>query len=85
MSFTNPACTSFALVGAEKFECIFLNDFRWCPVIIKWSVEGQLVHLPAPKSHYAKDIVFNSDTPIFATGKNPILFIKNGAIDERVR
>lgn len=88
-TFCNPACTSFAWVGAEKSECIFLNDFRWCPAIIQWSVflllleAGQLVHLPAPKSHYAKDIVFNSDTPIFATGKNPIMFIKNGAIDER--
>ena len=87
-TFSNPASTSFAWVGAEKAECIFLNDFRWSPAIIQWHdllllLEGQLVHLPAPKSHYAKDIVFNSDTPIFATSKNPIMLIKNGAIDER--
>ena len=87
-TFSNPASTSFAWVGAEKAECIFLNDFRWSPAIIQWHdllllLEGQLVHLPAPKSHHAKDIVFNSDTPIFATSKNPIMLIKNGAIDER--
>ena len=64
--------------GAEQAECIFLNDFRWSPAVIQWHdfllmLEGQLVHLPAPKSHYAKDIVFEKDTPIFATGKNPII------------
>ena len=41
------------------------------------------MHLPAPKSHYAKDIVFNADTPVFATGKNPIVFVKNGSLDEK--
>ena len=87
-TFSNPACTSFAWVGAEKAECIFLNDFRWSPCIIPWHdllllLEGQLVHLPAPKSHYAKDIVFDKDTPIFATGKNEIIFVKSGAVDDK--
>ena len=86
-TFSNPACTSFAWVGAEKAECIFLNDFRWSPCIIPWHdlllLEGQLVHLPAPKSHYAKDIVFDKDTPIFATGKNEIIFVKSGDIDDK--
>ena len=87
-TFSNPATTSFAWVGAEKAECIFLNDFRWSTSVIQWHdflllLEGQLVHLPAPKTHYAKDIAFNKDTPIFATGKNPIVFVKNGAIDEK--
>lgn len=87
-TFSNPASTSFAWVGAEKAEIIFLNDFRWSQAIIPWHdllllLEGQLVHLPAPKSHYAKDIVFNQDTPIFATGKNPIVFVKNSVLDEK--
>ena len=87
-TFSNPASTSFAWVGAEKAECIFLNDFRWSPSVIQWHdflllLEGQLVHLPAPKTHYARDIVFDKDTPIFATGNNPIVFVKNGAIDEK--
>ena len=33
-TFTNPASSSFAWVGAEKAECIFLNDFRWSASII---------------------------------------------------
>ena len=87
-TFRNPACTSFAWVGAEQAECIFLNDFRWSPQVISWNdmlllLEGQLVHLPAPKTHFAKDIAFEKDTPIFCTGKYPIVFIKNGVIDER--
>jgi len=87
-TFSNPASTSCAWVGAEKAEILFLNDFRWTPAVIQWHdflllLEGQLVHLPAPKSHYAKDIAFTGDTPIFATGKNPIVFIKNGALDDK--
>ena len=87
-TFSNPASTSFAWVGAERAEILFLNDFRWTPSVIQWHdflllLEGQLVHLPAPKSHYAKDIAFTGDTPIFATGKNPIVFVKNGALDEK--
>ena len=55
-TFSNPACTSFAWVGAEKAEVLFLNDFRWSSSVIQWHdflllLEGQLVHLPAPKSH----------------------------------
>ena len=62
-------------------------DFRWSQAIIPWHdlmllLEGQLVHPPAPKTHFAKDICFACDTPIFATGKNPICFVKNGSIDD---
>lgn len=86
--FTNPASTSFAWVGAEEAEVLFLNDFRWSPQIISWHdlllmLEGQLVHLSAPKSYYAKDLAFDGDTPIFATSKYPLVLVKNGAIDER--
>ena len=87
-TFCNPACTSYAWEGAEEAECIFLNDFRWSQQIIQWHafllmLEGQMVHLPAPKTHYAKDIVFDKDTPIFCTGKQPFGYIKNGVIDQR--
>jgi len=87
-TFSNPACTSFAWVGAQEAECIFLNDFRWSPQVIQWHdfllmLEGQLVHLPAPKTHYARDIIFEKDTPIFCTGKQPFIYIKNGVIDQR--
>ena len=86
-TFTNPASGSFAWVGAEKAECIFLNDFRWSSSIIPWHdflllLEGQLVHLPAPKTHYAKDLTFKSDTPIFATAKGSFVYIRSGVLDE---
>ena len=35
-TFSNPASTSFAWVGAEEAECIFLNDFRWSQQVIQW-------------------------------------------------
>ena len=78
----------FAWVGAEDAGCIFLNDFHWSSQIIQWHdfrplLEGQMVHLPAPKSHYPKDIALEKDTPIFCTGKQPFVYIKNGVIDER--
>ena len=46
-------------------------------------LEGQTVYLPALKGHYAKDIVFETDTPIFCTGKHELVLIKGGCIDER--
>ena len=87
-TFTNPASTSFAWVGAEKAEVLFLNDFRWSPQIIAWHdlllmLEGQLVHLPAPKSHFAHDLVFDKDTPIFSTSKHQLVYVKGGVVDER--
>ena len=89
-TISNSASSSFAWVDAEKAECLLLNDFRWSQAIIPWHdllllLEGQLVHLPAPKTHYAKDIhvCFAGDTPIFATAKNPICYFKNGCIDDR--
>ena len=87
-TFSNPASTSFAWFGAEQAECIFFNDFRWSPAVIQLNdfllmLEGHLVHLPAPKTHYAKDIVFEKDTPIVATGRYPIILVKNGTIVEK--
>ena len=87
-TFCNPASTSFAWVGAEDAECIFLNDFRWSQQIIQWHdfllmLEGQMVHLPSTKTHFAKDIVFQRNTPIFCTGKQPFIYIKNGIINQR--
>ncbi|KAK2562500.1 hypothetical protein P5673_014165 [Acropora cervicornis] len=87
-TFSNPATTTFAWVGAEHAGCIFLNDFRWSAQVIPWCdlllmLEGQPVHLPAPKTHYAMDLIFDQDTPIFTTGKHTLVYIKNGIIDER--
>ena len=67
---------------------IFLNDFRWSDKIIPWYdilllLGGQTVHLPAPKSHYAEDIVFERDVPTFCTGKDELVYIREGVADSR--
>jgi len=85
-AFRNPATSTFAWIGAEQSDVIFLNDFRWCKQIIPWHdllllLEGQLVHLPAPKSHYNKDITLQSDIPIFCTAKEEITFVRGGVLD----
>ena len=46
-------------------------------------LEGELVRFPAPKTHFSQDLILNSDTPIFATSKTPLVLIKGGFIDER--
>ena len=56
-SFVNPATSTFAWVGAEEVELLFLNDFCWRPQIVPWHdllllLEGQPVHVPAPKTHF---------------------------------
>lgn len=71
-TFSNPATGSFAWLGIENAEIIFLNDFRWDATIIAWKdflllLEGDELHFPAPKTSYPQDILFNNDTPIFAT------------------
>ena len=87
-SFKNPATTSFAWVGAQNCEIIFLNDFRWSEKVIPWHdllllLEGQTVHLPAPKSHFPEDIEFVKDAPIFCTGKEELVYVRGGVLDER--
>ena len=83
-TFCNPATGTFAWVGVENAECILLNDFRWSAQTIPWHdlllmLEGDVVHLPTPKTHYSTD----KDTPIFATGKGPLIYVKNGVIDQQ--
>lgn len=76
---------TFAWVGAEQSEIIVLNDFRWSASIIPWSdflqmLEGDIVHLPAPKNFCNKDIEFTRDTPFFAAADTPLVLVKGGPI-----
>ena len=85
-AFCNPATGSFAWMGVDEAEIILLNDFRWNPKIIAWAdflqaLEGDIVHLPAPKNVCERDIEIKSDIPFFATSDAPILLIKGGSID----
>ena len=85
-AFCNPATGSFAWVGAEDAEVILLNDFRWNPAIIAWAdflqaLEGDIVHLPAPKNFCKQDVEFSKDTPFFATSDAPLILVKGSFID----
>ena len=87
-TFCNTAVGNFAWVGVQDKECIFLNDFRWSQQLLPWHdllllLEGEIVHFPAPKTHFMQDIKLTKDTPIFCTTKRPLLFIKNGMVDDR--
>ena len=86
-AFINPATGTFAWVGAENAEVVILNDFRWHSSIIAWGdflqlLEGDVVHLPSPKSFSSKDIEFSKSTPFFATADAPLVLIKGGHIDK---
>jgi len=87
-SFSNPATSTFAWVGADEAQIMFLNDFRWCQQIIAWHdllllLEGELVHLPAPKTHFSRDLVISGTIPIFATSKQQLIYIKGSMMDDR--
>lgn len=86
--FCNPATNTFAWVGVELAEVIFLNDFRWSANMIPWHdllllLEGQVVNFAAPKTHFPKDISLEKDTPVFCTTKVPFVFIQGSGIDEK--
>ena len=77
--FENPSHDKYAWIGAEKAKVILLQDFRYSKEIISWHdllllLEGETVKLPAPKNHFIDDIVIDSDVPIFATSKCPIVY-----------
>ena len=77
--FQNPSNDKYAWVGANKAEIILMQDFRWSKETIAWKdllllLEGETVKLPAPKNHFATDVVITDDVPVFATGKEKIKF-----------
>ena len=79
-TFSNPSSCKYAFVGVENKELIFLNDLRWTPEMIPWQeflnlLEGQSLHLAAPKTHFSQDILLTSDIPIFATSIGMVEFV----------
>ena len=44
-------------------------------------LEGDTMHLTAPKSFKQKDILFDKDSPFFATADVPLVLILWGTID----
>ena len=86
--FANPASSTFAWVGVDNAEVIFLNDFRWSHQVIPWHdflllLEGDTVHLPAPKTPFAQDICLTNDVPIFATSSSEIKYITGKVVSQR--
>ena len=84
-SFINPGTSTFVWIGGEQTELRILNNFRWGPQVIPWHdllflLEGEPVHLPGPKTHYAQDILLTSHTPILATSSSELQFVKHGLI-----
>ena len=45
-------------------------------------LEGDIVHIPAPKNVRSKDIEFERDTPFFATADAPTVLVKGGSLDQ---
>ena len=83
--FKNPAAGTFAWLGIEKAEVVWLNDFRWKPSLIPWCellqvLEGDIVYFHAPKNLMSQNIVLDKDTPFFATSDAPLALIKGGTI-----
>lgn len=79
-TFSNPAMGSFAWIGAEQAEVIFLNDFRLDPKLIAWAdlsqtLEGDVVHHPAPKTFCQRDLELTVDTHFFTMADTPIVLI----------
>ena len=46
-------------------------------------LEGQEVHLPAPKTHYKQAISFKGDMPSFCTAKHELSYVRGGVLDQR--
>ena len=85
--FTSPTSATFNWVGAEKSECVILNDSRWSDKIIPWAhllnlLEGEPIQVSVPKTHYAENPYSIKDTPIFATSKSRTRKHVPGLIDE---
>ena len=44
-------------------------------------LDGDMVHLPAPKTFCKRDVELTADTPFFATADAPFVLIRKGTID----
>ena len=45
-------------------------------------LEGNKIHGPTPKTHFAQDIVLEKDTTIFCTALSRIHITSNGTVNE---
>ena len=82
-SFSNPATSTFAWVGTEKEEVIFLNDFKNNSMVRSASNARRTARSPScPQILLFQDLEFTRDTTIFGTTKHDLVYVKGGLIDE---
>ena len=79
-TFQNPATTSYAWLGVEDAEVIFLNDFRWSSEVIAWKdflslLEGQPIPSLLRKRHMQRTFIWSKIRLFFATSKAPITYV----------
>ena len=84
--FVSPATGTFAWVSAENKEVLFLNELRWTGKLMPCGdflnlEEGLPLHLPAPKTYFAEDILWTRKTPIYATSIDQIIKLENNKLD----
>ena len=85
--FVSPVSGTFAWVGAEKANVIFLNDLRWNDKLMLWAdflnlLEGLPMHIQASKTHFAEDILWDVKTPIFAASSTQFRKYDGGVVNE---
>ena len=84
----SPGSGTFNWIGANKADVIFLNDIRYTEDgVMKWGpflnlLEGEEIQISLPKNEYAANQKWTKLTPIVATSKYPISYVKNGILDE---
>ena len=77
--FDNPANDKYAWFGADEAEVILLQDFRFSKEVIPWKdllllLEEETMKLPAPKNHFLRYVIIDTDVPLFATTNAPIVY-----------
>ena len=87
-STVSPASGTFAWVGAEKADVIFLNDLRRNDKLIPWAdflnlLKGLPIHIQAPKTHFANDILWDVKTPIFAISSTQLTKHDGSVVNEK--
>ena len=82
------ATGSFAWMGVEDAEIIFLNDFRWNPIIAAWAdflqaSEGDIGYFPRPKTFCKQDVQLTNDTPFLETADGSLVPALEGTAIDR--
>ena len=92
-AFTSPSEGSYNWVSVHEKELVLLIDLRYDEngkgdrEVMEWGkllnmLDGWPVNIAMPKNHYAKDVVWDNDAPIFATSDREIVRVIGNKYDE---